>query len=39
MNITSRIKTIMSPEVLDRLASLCDTKKIPSNVEKMIICA
>lgn len=39
MNITSRIKTILSPEVLDRLASLCDTKKIPSNVEKMIICA
>lgn len=39
MNITSKIKTMMSPEVLDRLASLCDTKKIPSNVEKMIICA
>lgn len=35
--VTSRIKTIFSEELLHHIAALCDTKRIPSNNQKMII--
>ena len=37
MKVTSKIKTIFSEELLQRIAALCDTKRIPSNNQKMMI--
>lgn len=35
--VTSRIKTMFTPELLRYIAAICDTKRIDSNNEKMIV--
>lgn len=39
MRIVSKIKTIFPKECIHDLASVCDTKRIPSNIKKMILVA
>lgn len=36
MLLTSKLKTIFSPELLRFIAAICDTKRIESNLKKMI---
>lgn len=35
--VTSRIKTMFRPEILRYIASICDTRRIESNNEKMVV--
>ena len=39
MKIISKIKTMLPKEVIFRLASVCDTPRIPSNAQKMVLAA
>ena len=35
MELVSKIKSIFPDEALDLLADICDTRRVPSNIEKM----
>lgn len=39
MRIVSKIKSIFSADCIHDLASVCDTKRIPSNIQKMFLAA